>query len=249
MQGTGAIIDRVVTPADVLAFLNADYRVRAGVDPDVDTGETLDPATTIDEWRLICDLVGTRQLAHVLNKWLEMEEPVTAWHRVLNPEKTRTLGDLAAFVAPRSRWPGFAAVRVAGVEDEAVGAFFAIRGVMARAGLPVSGLRPSTPLTSFTQQNLVDLATALTRAAPEVVPVPEVVEHRRQRVGGSLLAIGFVAFLLASLTTRWIYLPALLLAIPGLIMARGAPAAVNLAPYETVGDIARAMAHGRRGAR
>jgi len=41
MNGTNALVYRDATEADVLAWLNADYRLRSGTDPEVDSGETL----------------------------------------------------------------------------------------------------------------------------------------------------------------------------------------------------------------
>ena len=249
MNGTGTLVYRHATEADVLAWLNADYRIRAGLDPEVDSGAVLRPDTTIDEWRSICDLVSTGRLAATMGKWFQVARPASEWDAILEPEDERTLGDLARFAAAFMRVPEFRPIRVSGVDDAASGAFFCLKHLLARAGVPVGRIRPSTPIGSLGQAYVLPLSDALARLSPELAPEPRVVPYNGQRVGGFLSFVGFVlvwnGISRASLSDMTV---AVGFFLGGFLLSSGGPAAVTFDPYETVGDLARAIASRRQAA-
>ena len=249
MNGTGTLACRSATEADVLAWLNADYRIRSGLDPEVDSGAVLRPETTIAEWRSICDLVSTRRLTTIMHDWFDVTRPASEWKAVLEPEDERTLADLARFVAPYVHLPEFRPMRVSGVVDAASGAFFCLRSLLARAGLPVGQIRPSTPIASLDRAYVLPLGDALARLAPELTPVPRIVPSHRHRVGGLLALLGFVLVLNGILRTSVSEIAvAVALVLAGVALSRTAPAAVNFGPYTSVGDLARAIANRRQAA-
>jgi hypothetical protein len=107
MNGAAASLERRPSAAGVMGFLQADYRLRCGLDPEVDEGQTLNEATTIREWREICDLVPATRLANGMNDWFGTALPSSEWRRTLEPESARTLGDLASLSATHARWKDF----------------------------------------------------------------------------------------------------------------------------------------------
>ena len=250
MKGSAALRDRSVTEADVIAWLQADYRLRAGVDPEVDPGASLTAATTIADWRMTCDLIGTRRLAKGMNGWLGVRRPVDEWCAVLEPEETRTLGDLAHYVAPHLRMATFSPMVIAGHPDGPTGAFFALRRLMAEDASQIPGMRPSTTVASLEEYQVVALGEAIAKLAPDLTPQPTIVPSKRQRTGGALAAIAFLVSLIGFAASHsglgW---GAAGLCIVGLLLTRGRPARIEFGGFETVGDIARAVAaHGQAAA-
>jgi hypothetical protein len=243
MNGTNTLVERPATPGDIIAWLQADYHLRAGCDPEVDFGYTFTADTTIEEWRLTCDLIGTRRLAAVMNEWFSTSRPRAEWQRVLEPEHVRTLGELAAYAAPYVRLPDFRPLRIAGVEDAAAGAFFCLRQLLARTDPRASRFRPSTRVSAVLGRSALSLGEALVRLAPRVTPQPTVVESSRQRIGGALIGEGLLCFLLGSLTgsARLVVIGPMLVLV-GFWLSSGPPERIDLAPYETLGDLARAIA-------
>ena len=243
MKGTHATIDRPAMPADILAWLQADYRIRAGVDPEVISGETLTAETTIEEWRLICDLVDTWQLGNCMNDWFGASRPTREWRNVLEPENRRTLGDLATYVAPHVRLPDFRPIRIAGAEDPATGAFFCLRNLIARADPRAASFRPSTPIADVARDSFIPLGEALVRLAPQVTQEPTITLSERQRTGDDMFAEGWLCLILgAALQSLWLIAVGPLLIVAGVFAARGGPERVALGPYVTLGDLSRAIA-------
>ena len=221
MHGEASLTSRVPTGDDVLAYLQADYRLRAGIDPEVDEGEELRADTTVEEWRFICDLVSVGRLAPVMDQWMGTAYGTGAWRAALEPEGERTLGELAAFTAIGTRWPTFASASLGGTPDPAAGAFLCLRGLLARAGVPVATLRPSTPVAAIATAHLNALGNALAKLAPALVPVPV--------VRGSYLA----------------YAMAKMLSAVGVRVGHGGWS-VEFGPWSTFADLARAIASNRQ---
>ena len=249
MRGSSAVTQRSPSPDDVLQYLCADYRLRAGLDPEVDAGQELRPSTTIADWQATCDLVSTDDLAPLMNAWCGTARPAADWRAVLNPPDRRTLGDLAAFVATHARWTDYAPMAIAGVADPAAGVFFTLRGLLAREQVSVAELRPSTDLQVITRRHPYELGRAVATLAPGLVPVPVIVHLPRQRLGGVLLAVGVFLFLGGVLWTAvWPTLVSGAILVLGLILRRGAPVAVTFGPYRTIGDLVRAIVRARQAA-
>jgi hypothetical protein len=247
MNGTGSLIYRAATEADVLAWLNADYRIRSGLDPEVDSGTILRPETTIAEWRSICDLVSPWRLSNMMHSWFDVARPASEWKAILEPEGERTLADLARFAAPYMRVPESRPIRVAGVADASSGAFFCLRGLLAKAGVPVEKIRPSTGIESLDRAYVLALSDALAKLAPEVTPEPRIFPRPRQHLGGLLALVGFVLLLASSVRSSPNGIGvAVALVLTGALLSSGSPAAVRFGSYSTFGDLARAIADRRQ---
>lgn len=249
MQGTAAIAHREPSPADVIAFLRADYTLRCGVDPEVDAGFELQASTTIADWRETCDLVRPALLVPALNGWFDMSATSAEWRSILEPQHERTLGDLAAFVAARASWPHWQSVRVAGVEDSAVGAFFSLKGLLARAGVPTRGLRPATVVADFARSHLLELGTVLAKLAPYLVTEPRLFwspASRALRVAAMVSFVGAVAFGIFGSPVLSVSL-ATFTVVGFVISDRSKPRRVELGAYRTFADLARAIAGRGRG--
>ena len=70
-----------------------------------------------------------------------------------------------------------------------------IRAALAKEGVPIAGLRPSTPLEPFARVNLKGLITASGRLAPGAMPVPIVTESD---------AVGYVMCLWLASVIAWL---------------------------------------------
>lgn len=249
MQGTAAQTERQLSADDVIEYLRADYWVRSGIDPEVDAGDSLERSTSIFRWRAAIDLIPPDSLVHVMDGWLGTDCGADAWRAVLEPEDTRTLGDLADFVAAHAVWPDFEPLRIGGTLDPASGAFFALRGMLARAGVPVAHLRPSTSVEAVARVHLYPLANAVTRLAPAIVLVPRLVRSTSQRVGTGFLVIGVIALAFTVWHPTGLMAAAAMVALlVGAAVCRASFAAVELGTYATFADLARAIAASRLGA-
>jgi hypothetical protein len=247
MQTTEFLTERPATAADLLERLRDDYRHRAATDPEVDRGATLTAATTVAEWRLICDLVGTRRLGGTLDGLFGTRLGNAGWRRLLEPERERTLGALCAATAPDVRVPVVRPFRVAGAECVSAGAFLTLRTLLARAGVDVGGVRPSTRLATYARAHTLEVMRAAGALAPGALPPPLVRRTRLERIALHLfwliLAVPLAGGLLRNpvlASTGAILGLAVAYAVNAAIHA-ARPADISFGELATFGDLTRCV--------
>lgn len=239
---------RPATSEDVIDILRADYRFRAAVDPEVDDGEVLERATTLADWRITCDLVASRRLGPLFEMLFDLKLAPSEIERAMQPEDKRSLGDLADWLAPRVALPRVEAFSIAGTKDHGVGAFVALRSLLARAGISVREIRPSTMLSALGREHLVALTAAAMKLAPAALPDPIIEPHPASRAVGAS-ALGGIGFTLLGAIAgvpviTSLGLGTLVLSLVGMgYVARKPPHSVSFGPdVRTVGDLARVIA-------
>src|SRR5918999_618718 len=227
MRHTECLPKEPATPDYVLAVLRDAYRHAEHLDPESESGVDLTFTSTIGEWRRACDLLSWRPLGRALNKWFDIALPDSAWRVVLHPSDKHTLRDVCELIAAHAQRPISRPARIAGVECEAAGAFLVLRTMLRHAGVPVSDVRPSTPLESVARRYLGELLTTTGRLAPGIIPTPKLQHARPFDVALILAGFGLLGLLAAGVFhASGLILPAVGLFLSGLAgtwLFRGLP--------------------------
>jgi hypothetical protein len=239
------LIQVPMRPDDVLAAIRESYRFAAELDPESESGIVLTRDSAIAEWRRACDLVGARALGHALNEWFGVAASEAEWRDVLEPPQQARLAGVCDLVAAKgARRPVPGSAHFAGGECAAGGAFLTLRTLLAREGINVRELRPSTPLSALAGRHLVPLVTIMGKLAPNVLPVPRIITSRLERLSAGAFGICLTALLFAgAVDSPWYLVSALvgmILAAIGLYASQGlAPERYEFAEPATLGAVAR----------
>jgi hypothetical protein len=210
---------------------------------------TLTPASTLVEWD---DELGVlsddplRDDRQIIAEWFRIGISRTEARAVLRPARSRTLRELAQFIAAKGvRAPAMTPVRIGGENSLEVGVFRALR-----AGLEMEGfrerLRPSTQVTHVLRSNGAALLSALGMLAPGSFCVVDGAPRRSSVLGWAHLVAGIV--LLAGVKTGnpLLLLPGMLgviaLGVARLALYRPEMRSRSDLVVETVGDACRIMA-------
>ncbi|MBK9217203.1 MAG: hypothetical protein IPL70_01450 [Uliginosibacterium sp.] len=155
----------------MLEVIRDSYRQQVQFDPEAEPEMDLNFGSSIDDWRLACDLVRWRQLGQALAGMWEIQATDAEWKAVLEPAKTRRLGDLCAFIASRAQRPTVRASRLLGSHCMTGGAFLALREALAQAGADVRRLKPSSPLAPYMDDYGGVILWQLAKLAPGRLPL------------------------------------------------------------------------------
>lgn len=208
--------------------------------------------TTLADWDGECEIIpdvpealsSVEDLRRVLERWFGIAIPIDVAKDVLTPLRERTLGDLASYIVARAEVAVPVPMRIAGEESAEAGLFAALRGALARRGMPASKIRPTTPLARLLDKN----PTALRGALREVDPAHAIERrwrHPRLAKGMALLAAGGMFLTFAD---RWlggallVGFPAAVIGLVGGLVANGHVLVHGRTRYETVADWCRGAA-------
>jgi len=188
--------------------------------------------TTIREWCADRDEEDdARYIGWDLNARFRVRIGDDDWLKVLYAEKA-TLDDVCEMIASRVRKPEIQPFRVGGTNCLSAGAFLTIRTALGSEGVPVDGVRPSTPLGPLACDFRHELWWALARIAPGVLPAPKVKYRLWYRLGW-LFTVGGLVTLAVSLRASTPVLCGCLVPILGgaFLLRRYAPYAVTSVSY------------------
>lgn len=119
---------------------------------------------------------------------------------MLEPPETAALDGVCELIASQAQMPEVKPFRVCGTDCLSAGAFLTIRTALSNEGIPVDGIRPSTPLGPLARKHLGDFLGVLGKIAPDALPVPEVKYRFGWRLGWWLMYGGFIGMIAAWLT-------------------------------------------------
>lgn len=200
MRRTRFLPLRPMSKQDVLDTIRDTYRFSERLDEAAERGVNLTFETTVEELLDAFDWEKPHALGTLLNAWFDVRIDALDWRATLEPVRVATLGDVCELVASQAQKPAIEPFSVCGTECRSAGAFLAIRSALAREGVPVDGLLPSTLVAPVARAHLEAFIRALGRIAPNTLPLPEVTYKLAHRVAVRLFWAGAVS-LLASLAT------------------------------------------------
>jgi len=214
---------RRMSEDDVLAVLR-DWQSRSG---DCDESP-VDFKTPLDEALLHIGLEedlgwnGSRCLRKTIEKSFHISIARDRWKAALYPWRRHTLRHLCELIAGQAMVAEIRPITVFGRRCLPAGAFLAVRGALAEAGIDMAGISPSTPLEPTLKRRAHEVNTEMTKLASGKLPLAEVAEPLPVRAGETLFAFGMLATILA-VVAAWlgnavslVYPLAVMLAIPGL---------------------------------
>src|ERR1700722_4364047 len=97
--------DLPATPEYVLAVFHDLQRQLSQIGPEEDDGASWTFHTTVDEWRVGCNLQGWRRLGRALNEEWGIQCSDAEWQAVLEPAHRKRLGDVCGLIARHARRP------------------------------------------------------------------------------------------------------------------------------------------------
>ena len=191
-----------ISPEFVLAVIRDNYRQQLQYDPEAEPNIDLNFNTAISEWRIACDLLGWRGLGKALGKEWNIKTNDSQWKELLEPADKKNLGDLCKFIATNTRKKRDVTqpIVLLGSPCLTASTFFAIRYYLARAGVDVSKLRPTSLLEPYVQRYPEAFLGPIAQLAPEKLPLIEI-KNPLQDVFTGLVLLGMLLTMLGGVLT------------------------------------------------
>ena len=213
---------RNMTPEEVLAV----FRELQELNPWADE-ERIDSETSVHDWQWVLYDVAAwnecRRSWKAVNELFNIAIPYRRWKATVKPMKERTVLQMCELIASVALIEDIRPVSVFGKKCKTAGAFLAVRNTLAKVGIDVSELRPSSPLEPLLRKHHTAFEMEMLKFAPGKLPRVKIEDHRlvvavnRIIIAGLLL---FAASLPVSLLSIYFYgldvtlLPIVVLGVP-----------------------------------
>jgi len=242
------LVDSTATPDDILAVLRDEHRHQCEYDPEADPDANLTFDSSIEDWRIACDLVKWQQLALALNLQWGLTIPIAQWQDVLTPPKSRKLHGVCKLLAATTRLKSVISPQIFGRPCTTAGVFFAIRELLERDGADVSRLTPSSLISEYSIEQSRVFEQDVSQLAPGVLPSIKILNPDYERATGFLTLAIFCFFcsLLMAIWIPYLWIPfgiLVLLSIPWTnhVARHSKPTEVSFGELKTFRDICRTL--------
>jgi hypothetical protein len=133
-------------------------------------------------------------LGQALNSIFAIKGSDKDWQRIL--EDRNTLGNVCHFISKNGACRAdCSSMKIAGKDCDEAGMFIALRSMLIEAGIPASGLRPSSELGPMLEEHYSGIVDVMARLAPGALPIPK--SRFSERFGKELSALALTSMGLA----------------------------------------------------
>ncbi|GAB3936996.1 hypothetical protein [Mucilaginibacter myungsuensis] len=231
------------TPEEILQILNDQYHCQAVFDPEVDEGDDLTFATTIQEWRDTCDLIDPKSLAKVEHRSFQLATPVQELEIILSTETTTLLG-FCRYISDHAVKLTVSPVMSLGTPCMSAAIFKTLTANLKERGVDVQHIRPSSKLAPIFNKHGGILLTEVSKFAPGAFTKFEYEQNRISRTGGNFILLFLLSIIVVPFVWHFHWMLLLPLGIGILLWYIGSkfpPAKEVIGGYYTLRELVMAM--------
>ena len=230
-------------PTEILQIIHANYRQQQQYDDIALKDHEFTFETTIADWQDVCDLVETTQLWKYLNYYFRLDLDKELWMGTLEPEDTKTLGDLCNFIASHADKEIIKPIKLFGGNCETAAIFKSLTAKLKDRGIDISDIRPSSQLEPLVKKYSSVLIEEINLIAPTALPPVNYKTNWVYKWGlRTFMILLFVTFFLAYKESKWAWMTAgISLVGYGMtwIGSRLKPKQASFTDIQTVADLVR----------
>jgi hypothetical protein len=245
--------DTTLSPDDILAVLQDEHRHQCSYDPGADPDAILTLESSIEDWRIACDLVEWKALAAALNTQWNLTLPLSEWTALLTPPKKRKLRGVCEVLSRSNRPKEVISPSILGRPCQTAGVFFAVRELLERDGADVSDLSPSSLLSKYAIEHSRVFEQDISQLAPGALPTIRIQNPDYERATGFTM-LAMLCLFCSALASFWIsllwipFLVAVLFSVAWVnhVAQNSRPTSVTFGELKTMRDLCRTLAPGLR---
>jgi len=231
-------------PVEIIELLKAFYNFQTVFDPEVDKGHELTFETTIEDWRMICDLLKPKELASYYHEFFSLPTPKIELEEILNNQKYNTLKDFCGYISKYAVKEKILPIKSLGHDCLDAALFKTLMSKLNKRGIDTSCIKPSSPFQPFFDNNLEAVMETANRLVPGSISTFIHEENKTTTLGWRVTIFGIAGAILISIFWKFnclLLIPALIGIVYIKIGLNKGPKKYVIGGYETVGELIKAM--------
>ncbi|TAJ14713.1 hypothetical protein DMA11_04045 [Marinilabiliaceae bacterium JC017] len=206
---------RKLTPKEVFFIFKEEHRLCSQFDCEAGPNVELTMDSSIKEWRYSMDLLPWRKLGNYLNEEFEIDISKNEWKSVLEPSRTKKLGDVCRLISKHAQIEIIKPIKIFGKDCLSASLFKTIKINLTRRGVDTSELKPSSLIEPYLKNYFGELIEQINKNYTGVIPELKTTETKLNQIN-SRIWLAFFLFLIASFFWNPFWIITIILLIIGL---------------------------------
>lgn len=206
---------RKITPEEVFFIFKEEHRLCSQFDIEADPTVDLTMDSSIKEWRYSMDLLPGRRLCKYLNEEFEINISESEWKSVLEPSRTKRLGDVCRLISNHAQIEVVKPIKIFGKDCLSASLFKTIKRNLTKRGVDTSDLKPSSLIEPYLKNHFGEFIEQINKNYTGVIPVIETTDTKLSKPISKIL-LAFFLFLIAGFFWNPLFCIAVILLIIGL---------------------------------
>ncbi len=231
-------------PEEILELLKAFYNFQSVFDPEVDKGCELTFDTTIEDWRMICDLLEPKELADYYHEFFSLSTPRIELEEILNNQRFNTLRDFSNYISKNAVKEKVVSIKLLGNDCLEAAIFKTLMSKLNKQGVDTTNIKPSSPFQPFFDNNLEAIMETANKLVPGSISTFEHEENETTIWGWRITILGILAVIIISIfwSFNWLLLIPVITGIVFIsIGLKKEPKKYVIGGYETIGELIKGM--------
>lgn len=237
------MVESKYSAIEILQILNDFYNFQAVFDPEVDAGLVLTFATTISEWREICDLVEPRKLAKSYQDLFQLTSPTIQLEDLMLSSKN-SLEVLCCYLSQHAVKQSISPILIMGQYCMTASIFKTLISNLKIRGVEVKNIRPSSKLAPLFLKHAAIFLEEINKLVPGSLSTFDYHNNWLVRAGHTFMMIFILSLIIIPFiwNFHWILLTPLFIGMTlTFIGIKFKPTKCVVGGYDTVRDLILGM--------
>ena len=198
---------------EIFQILTDFYNFQATFDIKVDEEFEFTYQTSLNEWIVVCDLTGPKQLSRYYHGLFHLKRDVQELESMfLNNEKTK-IGDLCEYLANHCERAKISSIVLFKQACMSAGIFRALISELNLKGMRTDNIKPSSKIIPFFKKGGGELLEVVSKMAPGTLTNFEYEDNKTTTTGAQITLIGVLFVVLMTIFWKfswWLLIPVIL---------------------------------------
>jgi len=226
------------SPEEILQILNDSYHCQMAFDPEVYPGADLTFATTISEWRELCDLLKYKTLAKVEHEIFNLTTPLSELEAILFTDTT--LLEFCRYISEHAVKQKVSPIIHMGQSCMKAAIFKTLIANLQACGIDTRQIKPSSKMEPLFMKHGGAFITEVSKLAPGALSKFEYEDNWISKTGSAFFLLFFFSIIIVPVIWHfhWILFAPLFTGIALMIVgSKFSPAKLVTGGYDTVREL------------
>ena len=141
------------SPEEIFEIFKEQHRLASPLDPEADESYEITKETTVSDLQCAQDLLPWKEWTEWLNSCYGIDATKDEWKNIVKPISKKTIWEVSHFISERADKELIKPIKILGTECLSAAVFLTIKKNLKKKGVDIGGIRPSTNIEEYLNDN------------------------------------------------------------------------------------------------